>query len=121
MFTKNEPVLPPGKTTVVVSGVGGFVGSHVASQLLDAGYVVRGTTRDGLKNEWISKFFANKYGSEKFELITIPRFDEPGAFDAILQGLNAYLPAEIDMKADDNNSYRSLRSNSCCLRYDIWP
>lgn len=91
MFQKHKPVLTPGETIIVVTGVSGFVGSHVADQLLDAGYVVRGTTRDSLKNEWVSQFFANKYGPEKFELVAIPRFDEPGAFDATLQGLITWL------------------------------
>ncbi|KFY48598.1 hypothetical protein V495_01194 [Pseudogymnoascus sp. VKM F-4514 (FW-929)] len=89
MFANQQPVLASGEAIIVVTGVSGFVGSHVADQLLDAGYIVRGTTRDGLKNEWISQFFINKYGAGKFELVTIPRFDESGAFDTTLQGLRA--------------------------------
>lgn len=93
MFQKHKPVLAPGETIIVVTGVSGFVGSHVADQLLNAGYVVRGVTRDGSKNGWLSQFFANKYGPGKFELVAIPRFDEPGAFDATLKGLISWLQA----------------------------
>ncbi|KFY64605.1 hypothetical protein V496_03142 [Pseudogymnoascus sp. VKM F-4515 (FW-2607)] len=97
MFQKHKPVLTPGETIIVVTGVSGFVGSHVADQLLNAGYVVRGTTRDGLKNEWVSQFFANKYGPGKFELVAIPRFDEPGAFDTTLQGVSGVIHIASDM------------------------
>ncbi|KFY93084.1 hypothetical protein V500_03917 [Pseudogymnoascus sp. VKM F-4518 (FW-2643)] len=41
MFANHEPVLRPGKTIIIVTGVSGFVGSHIADQLVDAGYVVR--------------------------------------------------------------------------------
>ncbi|OBT65023.1 hypothetical protein VE03_05213 [Pseudogymnoascus sp. 23342-1-I1] len=97
MFEKHEPVLTPGETIIAVTGVSGFVGSHVADQLLDAGYVVRGIMRDGSKNEWASQFFTQKYGPEKFELVTIPRFDEPGAFDATLQGVSGVIHVASNM------------------------
>ena len=37
--------LPQPTATVLVTGVGGFLGGHVASQLLASGYRVRGTVR----------------------------------------------------------------------------
>ena len=101
MFAKHEPILKPGET-IVVTGVSGFVGSHVVDQLLDAGFVVRGTTREDSKNEWISQLFTKKYGPEKFELVTIPRFDEPGAFDATIKGPSTRPPVCIDINADDH-------------------
>ncbi|KFY33710.1 hypothetical protein V494_07393 [Pseudogymnoascus sp. VKM F-4513 (FW-928)] len=97
MFKTHDPVLKPGETIIVVTGVSGFVGSHVADQLLDAGYVVRGTTRDGSKHEWLSQFFTRKYGPAKFELVSIPRFDEPGAFDSTLQGTSGVIHVASDM------------------------
>jgi nucleoside-diphosphate-sugar epimerase len=42
------PAIPKG-STVLVTGVNGYIGSHVADQLLLAGYRVRGTTREASK------------------------------------------------------------------------
>lgn len=36
---------PPQQTTVLVTGISGFLGGHVALQLLQQGYRVRGTLR----------------------------------------------------------------------------
>ena len=32
--------------TILVTGIGGFLGGHIARQLLAKGYVVRGSVRD---------------------------------------------------------------------------
>jgi nucleoside-diphosphate-sugar epimerase len=56
-----DPAIPFG-SWVVVSGVSGFIGSHVADQALAAGYKVRGTTRDVQKSDWVQKHFEKQYG-----------------------------------------------------------
>jgi nucleoside-diphosphate-sugar epimerase len=88
MFANQGPALEPG-STILVTGVSGFAGSHVADQLLAAGYHVRGTTRDVVKNAWVPDMFA-KYGREKFELVTVVDGTKPTAFDSVLKGY--YLP-----------------------------
>ena len=45
-----ELALKPG-SSVLVTSVNGFIGSHVADQLLARGYHVRGTVRDVAKAE----------------------------------------------------------------------
>lgn len=57
---------------VVVSGATGFIGSHIADQLLAGGYQVRGTTRSVQKGAWLEEFFQGKYGSGNFELKGVP-------------------------------------------------
>lgn len=46
----------------LVTGISGYIGSHVADQLLQAGYYVRGTVRDETKGKWVKELFAEKYG-----------------------------------------------------------
>ncbi|MFK4536041.1 nucleoside-diphosphate-sugar epimerase [Bradyrhizobium ottawaense] len=45
MKNQMDSQLPQPTATVLVTGVGGFLGGHVASQLLASGYRVRGTVR----------------------------------------------------------------------------
>ena len=44
-----------GKRTVLVTGVTGFLGSHVAAALARAGHSVRGTARTGTETDWVEK------------------------------------------------------------------
>lgn len=87
MFASKNAVLKPG-CTILVTGVSGFVGSHVADQLLNAGYRVRGTTRDTTKSSWLVALFEGKYGIGKFELVSVPDLTLPGAFDLALKGID---------------------------------
>lgn len=48
----STPALPPG-SKIFVTGVNGFIGSHIADQLLAEGYRVTGTTRDLTKVAWL--------------------------------------------------------------------
>ncbi len=53
--------------TICVIGATGFIGSHVAAELLRRGYSVRGTTRSPEENRWIGKAFENFEG--EFSLV----------------------------------------------------
>lgn len=73
-------------STIVVTGCSGFIGSHVADQVLSAGYKVRGTSRDAQKNKWLSGYFDSKYGEGKFDLISVPDPSVRHAFDEVVKG-----------------------------------
>jgi uncharacterized protein YbjT (DUF2867 family) len=82
----DSPAVTPG-STILVTGANGFVGSHVADQLLQQGYKVRGTVRDTAKHQWLAELFSEKYGKENFELVTVKDMREPGAFDVAVSGI----------------------------------
>lgn len=100
MLSNDDRILPSG-STVLVTGVSGFLGSHIADQLLAFGYHVRGTTRDTAKASWMSALFAKKYENQKFELVEVQEMTQPGAFDDALKGrmatprLRAGLPSSL--------------------------
>lgn len=71
---------------MVVTGVSGFVGSHVADQALSSGYKVRGTTRSVAKTGWVKDYFTEKYGTGSFELIEVPDMEAAGVFDEAVRG-----------------------------------
>lgn len=80
-----NPAIPQG-SHIVVTGVTGFIGSHVANQLLLAGYKVRGTTRDTQRGVWIEKLFKGEYGEKAFELCEVKDMAVEEAFDGVTKG-----------------------------------
>ena len=84
-FNGKPPAIPPG-STVLVTGANGFIGSHVADQLIQAGYLVRGTSRDTAKTAWMTEMFDKKYGEGEFEAVVVKDMAESGAFDEACKG-----------------------------------
>ena len=72
---------------VLVTGISGFLGSHVADQFLQAGYLVRGAAREVSKVDSIKKAFDKKYGEGKLEVVAVPDITIDGAFDEAVKGM----------------------------------
>lgn len=81
----NDVAVPKG-STVLVTGVNGFLGSHVADQFLRNGYKVRGTVRDVAKSGWVRETFARLHGPDGFDLVEVPAMEADGAFDEVAKG-----------------------------------
>ncbi len=79
------PVLEPGSLELV-TGANGFIGSHIADQLIQAGYRVRGTARDASKVGWLKAMFDEKYGPGNFELAVVEDLAKSGAYDEACKG-----------------------------------
>ncbi|KAL8666788.1 MAG: hypothetical protein Q9168_007416 [Polycauliona sp. 1 TL-2023] len=92
----NSPAIPIG-STVLVTGISGFIGSHVADQLLLSGYRVRGTVRDEAKGKWVRDLFAEKYGKDKIETIIVADMAQPGAYDEACKGVTGIAHVASDM------------------------
>jgi nucleoside-diphosphate-sugar epimerase len=80
-------VIPPG-ATILVTGVNGLIGSHVADQLLKRGYHVRGAVRDVEKNKWLAEYFEEQYKDAKFELVAVPDMTAEGCYDEVVDGVS---------------------------------
>jgi nucleoside-diphosphate-sugar epimerase len=77
-------------STVLVTGVTGFVASHVAKQFLERGYRVRGTVRNLEKAEWLKEIvFKEYYDSGHLELVIVPDLGADHAFDEAVHGVSA--------------------------------
>jgi hypothetical protein len=106
---------------VLVTGVNGFIGSHVTDQFLQYGYKVRGTVRDTVKNAWLSTYFDKNYGPGTFELVSVPDMTAEGAYDEVIKGtIPSLVPLRISSRADFY-LLRSLGHRSRCIRHDLRP
>lgn len=73
-------------STVLITGINGYIGSHIADQLLQRGYKVHGTVRTQSKGQWVQEYFDNKYGSGNVKLYVVPNMAAPGAFSESVKG-----------------------------------
>lgn len=81
--------IPPG-SRILITGVNGYVASHIAKQLLSRGYKVRGTVRDLQRSSWLVKDTFKTYaGNGDFELVTIEDFTEENVYDSAIKGVSA--------------------------------
>jgi nucleoside-diphosphate-sugar epimerase len=80
---------------VLVTGISGFLGSHVADQFLEAGYKVRGTAREVSKVDAIKKAFISKYGEGRVEVVAVPDITVEGAFDEAVKGIWMILKTRV--------------------------
>ncbi|KAK0384877.1 hypothetical protein NLU13_7355 [Sarocladium strictum] len=68
------------KTIVFLTGASGFLGSHIAAELLRAGYSVRASFRTRSKSDEFVKFFAEG----QIQTCIVPDITAPGAYDSHL-------------------------------------
>jgi uncharacterized protein YbjT (DUF2867 family) len=81
----------PKDSLILVTGINGFIGSHVADQLLKAGYRVRGTTRTIAKVQNLCAMWEKKFGAGRVEIATVPDMSKEGAFDEAVKGMPHFL------------------------------
>lgn len=81
----------PKGSTVLITGVNGLVGLHVADQYLRNGYKVRGTVRDPINVNWLPDALTRRHGTDNFELVGVPDMLVEGAFDKVTQGQSTSL------------------------------
>jgi hypothetical protein len=85
MAPPDNLAIPQG-STVLVTGVNGFVGSHIADQFLHYGFNVRGTVRNVAKSHWMLAHFEETYGQGRFDLVAVPDIAAERALDDAVKG-----------------------------------
>ncbi|QPC62863.1 hypothetical protein HYE67_005094 [Fusarium culmorum] len=103
MAPLDNPAVPKG-SVVLVTGVNGFLGSHVAKQFLEFGYKVRGTVRDPAKNSWLSTAFDNQYGQGNFELVKLADMTSEEDLKEVVKGVSvvAHTASIMSLNPDPN-------------------
>ncbi|PTB47462.1 hypothetical protein M431DRAFT_502007 [Trichoderma harzianum CBS 226.95] len=80
----------PQGSWVLVTGVTGFVASHIAKAFLDRGFKVRGTSRDLDRALWLIKDVLKDFAARgDFELSEVADLADDHAFDEAIKGVSA--------------------------------
>lgn len=101
----SEPTNIPAGSTILVTGVNGFVASHIAKQLLLRGFKVRGTVRDPERTSWLVKdAFKVYFDNGDFEFVTIKDFTAAGVYDDAIKGVSAiaHVASVVTFDSDPN-------------------
>ncbi|CAD0114751.1 unnamed protein product, partial [Aureobasidium uvarum] len=86
-------VLKPG-SSVFITGVTGYIGAHIADQLLHRGYKVRGVVRKPA--DWLSQLFESKYGKGGFETYFVADLTDE---EALVEAMQA---SDVSFSPDPN-------------------
>ncbi|KAI2472615.1 NAD(P)-binding protein [Annulohypoxylon bovei var. microspora] len=97
----SDLIIKPG-SFVLVTGVNGFIGSHIADQILQHGYRVRGTVRSASRDQWVKEHFEKKYGPGNFELVEVPDMVASGAFDDAVKGVSGVVHVATPVMVSPN-------------------
>lgn len=80
----SNPAIPAG-SIVAVTGINGYIGSHVANECLKSGFKVRGVVRNATKSAWLKTLFA-KHG-DAFSLFEVADMFTDGGLDEAFAGV----------------------------------
>ncbi|EED11488.1 aldehyde reductase II [Talaromyces stipitatus ATCC 10500] len=94
-------IFPPGGL-VLITGVNGFLASHLVLELVERGYAVRGTVRSTESASWITKAVKTRYPTGKFDVLVVPSLSAPGIMDDLIRDVDgiAYVAADTSLNAD---------------------
>ncbi|KAL6901260.1 hypothetical protein GGI43DRAFT_433947 [Trichoderma evansii] len=80
----------PQGSLVLVTGLTGYIATHVAQEFFRHGYKVRGTVRDLSKASWLKDdLFSAEHAAGNLELIQVPDLGAPNAFGDAIKGVAA--------------------------------
>lgn len=111
--------LPPSNNkTVLITGINGYIASHLGLALLKAGYTLRGTSRAAFAStKLLSGAFAGY--SSRYTHLNIPDITLPGVFDSAVQGVHSILhtasPVDFSLKTVDSFLHPAVNGNLSIL------
>ncbi|KAJ3214204.1 methylglyoxal reductase (NADPH-dependent) gre2 [Dinochytrium kinnereticum] len=91
---------------VLVTGVTGYLGAHVARECLENGYIVRGTLRSIQKGDHLKKIFAAH--GDRFQIVEVPDIAVDHAFDEAVKGADYVIHTASPFHYNVTDVYKDL-------------
>ncbi|EXJ62982.1 hypothetical protein A1O7_03426 [Cladophialophora yegresii CBS 114405] len=103
--SKAKPDPGPNRDKIVlVTGINGYIASHIGLQLLEKGYRVRGTSRSASARDHLLTG-AFKGHAAQYEHVVVPDITAKGAFDDAVRGVHAVIhtasPVDFTLQSVD--------------------
>lgn len=100
MSTLQNPRLPKG-STILVTGVTGYIGAWAAQEALEIGYKVRGGVRSVEKAAWLQAHFDKSFPGQ-YSQVEIADVSDIDAFKAAIKGVAGviHVAANLQLSAD---------------------
>lgn len=89
---------------VLVTGINGYIGSHIGNQFLVAGFKVRGTVRTIERGANVKRCLEEKHGKGRVEIVEVKDITVEGAFDEAVKGVYAVAHSASIMSFDKDPS-----------------
>ncbi|ETI23161.1 hypothetical protein G647_04958 [Cladophialophora carrionii CBS 160.54] len=90
---------------VLVTGINGYIATHIGLQLLEKGYRVRGTSRSASAGDHLVAGAFRGYDAGRYEHHVVPDMTAPGAFDDAVRGVHAIIhtasPVDFTLRSVD--------------------
>ena len=86
MYNIQDKAISPA-AAVLITGVNGYIASHVADLLMSLGFQVYGTARDHKKLNTIGQTLQQRNSSASFKGFVVNDIASKGAFDEAAKGL----------------------------------
>lgn len=99
--------MPITSTPVLVTGITGFIAAEIAKQLLNRGYLVRGTTRDVARAREDGFITSLPGADQRLELVEAD-LDDPGAFDDAVESCEQIMHVASPYVLDVEDPQRNL-------------
>lgn len=80
---------------IVITGINGYIASHVADQLLRSGYVVRGLARDEKKIRQIRDVLLQRNAGVVFEGLSMPHYKDERLLREAFEGAISFVAIRI--------------------------
>lgn len=101
MTTLSSARLPQG-STVLVTGITGYIGSWVAYEALTLGYKVRGAVRSLERAAWLQEHFDSEFGPGQYSQIVLVDFSDKAGVRAAIKDVAGIIHIAVNTELSSN-------------------
>jgi nucleoside-diphosphate-sugar epimerase len=98
-----SPPTNPSSQTILISGAGGFLATHIIHTFLEKGYNVRGTIRRESSAQKVRE--SHSAYADRLSFAVVPDITTPGAFDEAVKDVDGVIHTASPFVLDESDDY----------------